>query len=61
MIGVPPFLSPSSQVRPIVVPHVIIKLLVRFKGSSGNVNKTAPLPASEVAELPRLFMAIILA
>jgi len=52
MTGVPPFLSPSSQVRPIVDPHVINKLLARFIGSSGYVKITAPLPESEATELP---------
>jgi predicted metallopeptidase len=49
------------QVSPIYVARVIAATFARLSGASGLVKIIAPLPASEVAELPLMLIATTLA
>lgn len=61
MTGDPPSLSPTFQVSPIYVARVIVSTLAKASGASGLVKIMAPVPASEVAELPLMLIATTLA
>lgn len=49
------------QVSPIYVARVIAATFARASGASGFVKMIAPVPASEVAELPLMLIATTLA
>jgi hypothetical protein len=61
MTGDPPSAAPSFQISPTYSEAVIDGIFARSVGASGVVRIIAPLPSSEIKELPTTLIATTLA